>query len=224
MGNYKSEITMQLINLDHSPYATRVRILIRKKKLEVEFVAPTLALKTPEFLARFPLGKIPLLALENGQYLPESVAIMEYLEDCYPEQPFRPKAPLDAANSRVMASFTDTHLAPALLPYFKAMMLANFKFDQNEQQQLVRTVLEKLDRWLSCNIELDNHQLTLGDIILAPTFWWVDVTVGSDANSKITEGLHTLNQWWDWVRSDTEVQLGIDEMANAFAAFQQQQS
>ncbi|MDO6841573.1 glutathione S-transferase family protein [Paraglaciecola chathamensis] len=215
---------MQLINLDHSPYATRVRILIRKKQLDIAIVAPTFALKTPEFLAAYPLGKIPLLGLDNGQYLPESIAIMEYLEDAYPTRTLRPTDPLAAAQSRVLASFTDTHLAPALLPYFKAMMLPEFTFDENAQYDVVRATLEKLDQWLATNADMGSQALTLGDIVLAPTFWWVDVTVGAKAKSEITNGLNSLNQWWDWVRSDADVQNGLSEMASAFAAFQRQQA
>ncbi|MEH6712556.1 MAG: glutathione S-transferase family protein [Paraglaciecola polaris] len=215
---------MQLINLDHSPYATRVRILIRKKQLPIDIVAPTLTLKTPEFLAAYPLGKIPLLTLDNGQYLPESIAIMEYLEDAFPAHPYRPSEPLAAGQSRVMASFTDTHLAPALLPYFKAMMLPEFTFDQQAQHDVVRTALEKFNQWLIANITLENHQVTLGDMVLAPTFWWVDVTLGLYSNHSITDGLDALNQWWDWVRSDADFQRGINEMASAFTAFQSQRS
>tara|TARA_R110000744_G_scaffold31715_1_gene74441 strand:- start:1097 stop:1744 length:648 start_codon:yes stop_codon:yes gene_type:complete len=215
---------MQLINLDHSPYATRVRILIRKKQLDIAPVAPSLALKTPEFLAVYPLGKIPLLALDDGQYLPESIAIMEYLEDAFPQRPLRPDMPLEAARSRVMASFTDTHLAPALLPYFKAMMLPEFTFDQSAQYDIVRVTLEKLDQWLKANVDLKGRALTMGDIVLAPTFWWVNVTVGANAKNQITDGLDNLNQWWDWVCSDADVKQGISEMASAFAAFQSQRS
>jgi glutathione S-transferase len=37
--------------------------------------------RTPEFLAMNPNGKVPLLALPNGRYLPESNAIIAYLAD-----------------------------------------------------------------------------------------------------------------------------------------------
>ena len=52
----------------------------------------------------------------------------------------------------------------------------------------------------------------------------VDVTVGLHTKNDITEGFDSLNQWWDWVRSDADVQRGINEMASAFAAFQSQRS
>jgi glutathione S-transferase len=37
--------------------------------------------RTPEFLAMNPNGKVPLLALPDGRYLPESNAIISYLAD-----------------------------------------------------------------------------------------------------------------------------------------------
>lgn len=43
--------------------------------------------RTPEFLAKNPNGRIPLLELEDGQYLPESNAIMFYLAEGTPFLP-----------------------------------------------------------------------------------------------------------------------------------------
>ena len=39
------------------------------------------ATRTPEFLARNPNGKVPLLELEDGSFLPESNAILWYLAE-----------------------------------------------------------------------------------------------------------------------------------------------
>ena len=41
--------------------------------------------RDPEFLARSPRGTLPILELDDGQVLTESLAIIEYLEECYPE-------------------------------------------------------------------------------------------------------------------------------------------
>jgi glutathione S-transferase len=41
--------------------------------------------KEPEHLARNPFGTVPTLELDDGSYLVESLAIIEYLEDKYPE-------------------------------------------------------------------------------------------------------------------------------------------
>ncbi len=51
---------MKLYSLDLSPYAARVRISIYAKKLPIEIVAPPAAgIKSAEYLALNPMGKIP---------------------------------------------------------------------------------------------------------------------------------------------------------------------
>jgi glutathione S-transferase len=50
--------------------------------------------RTPDFLARNPNGRIPLLELEDGTYLPESNAIMFYLAE---GTPFLPEGALGRA-------------------------------------------------------------------------------------------------------------------------------
>ena len=57
---------MKLINLAHSPYAARVRILAYAKGLELELVPPA-GLSTPEFKQFNILGKVPVL--DTGEYL-----------------------------------------------------------------------------------------------------------------------------------------------------------
>ncbi|HEY5645164.1 MAG TPA: glutathione S-transferase family protein [Pseudomonadales bacterium] len=43
--------------------------------------------KSPEHLARNPSGTVPVLALDDGSFLTESLPIMEYLEERYPDPP-----------------------------------------------------------------------------------------------------------------------------------------
>ena len=79
-----------------SPFAARVRAALYYKGLPFTLIAPPAAgLKCPEFLALNPMGKIPLLVLDDGSSLPESETILEYLEDAYPDRPLRPADPHD---------------------------------------------------------------------------------------------------------------------------------
>ncbi len=43
--------------------------------------------RTPEYLAKNPNGRVPLLALDDGTYLPESNAILFYLAEGTPYMP-----------------------------------------------------------------------------------------------------------------------------------------
>jgi glutathione S-transferase len=77
---------MKLYDLAGTPNAARIRIVLAEKGLEdqVEFVRVNLIAaeqKQPAFLAMNPIGKTPVLVLEDGFVISESVAITEYLDN-----------------------------------------------------------------------------------------------------------------------------------------------
>ena len=80
---------MKLYNeADPAPNPRRVRIFLKEKGVNVELVPTPLmkrAHKAPEHLARNPLGQVPVLELDDGTHLSESVTICRYLEDLHPE-------------------------------------------------------------------------------------------------------------------------------------------
>ncbi len=105
---------MKLINLAHSPYAARVRMLAYAKGIELDLVAPE-GLNTPEFKQFNILGKVPVL--DTGeQLIPESIVIMDYLEDVFPEPALRPKDPARRALMNIFYRFPDVYIQPVLLP------------------------------------------------------------------------------------------------------------
>lgn len=209
---------MRLINLDHSPYAARVKIQILQKGLPIEMIAPPVKLKTPEFLKAFPLGKVPLLELDNGDYLPESLAIMQYLEELYPEPSCQPSSAIEKANMRVVISYTDTHLGPALLPFFKAMLIPDFSFDQEQQVQLVLQTLERMDRWLAINDSFQ-REINLGDMTLRPTIWYVQQILPMYTQEKPLESLKNLSLWLKMVDQTPHVATTLNAMEVAFNHF-----
>ena len=95
---------MILYNLDHSPYATRVRILAYHKSLPLDVEPPPVPLRTDEFRERFPIAKIPVLQLDDGTEIGDSWAIMEYLEACNPEPALVPGDALARAETINFAS------------------------------------------------------------------------------------------------------------------------
>ena len=71
---------MKLYSEDSSPFSAPVRIAIYAKSLDIEIAPPPGGLLSARFNAVNPLGTIPCLILDDGAPLPESAAIMEYLE------------------------------------------------------------------------------------------------------------------------------------------------
>jgi glutathione S-transferase len=79
---------MKLYDYPGAPNPRRAKIFLAEKGLPYESVHCDMARgehKTPEFLARNPSGKLPVLELEDGRCIGESVAICRYLEAVQPE-------------------------------------------------------------------------------------------------------------------------------------------
>ena len=86
-----------------SPFAWRVHLALEEKGLEYQ---PQLLsfqagdLKTPEYLAISPHGKVPAI-VDGDLELYESQAILEYLDEQYPAKPLLPTNPAARARARV---------------------------------------------------------------------------------------------------------------------------
>jgi glutathione S-transferase len=78
----------------------RVKVYLEEKGLKIEqvdFEPPYSEIKSPEFLAKNPAGRIPVLELDDGSWLPESAAIIEYLEELHPAPAMIGETPLERA-------------------------------------------------------------------------------------------------------------------------------
>ncbi|TWX64316.1 glutathione S-transferase [Colwellia demingiae] len=79
---------MKLYDCTQAPNARRVRIFIAEKGLDIPKVEVDIAggeNLQADFLNKNPRGLLPLLELDDGSYLDESVAICRYLEELHPE-------------------------------------------------------------------------------------------------------------------------------------------
>jgi glutathione S-transferase len=110
---------MRLYDLDHSPFAARVRMAIYAKGLDVALVPPPGGARSAAYRAINPAGLVPALALDDGTVIPESEVIVEYLEDRFPAPPLRPAAPEARAQARLLARIADEHLAAPLKQLFE---------------------------------------------------------------------------------------------------------
>lgn len=92
----------------------RTRIALNLKGLTYEQHTVDLrqrAHKTPEYLALNPQGMVPALDID-GAILTQSVAILEWLEEAYPQPALLPAAPVDRARVRAMAALIGSDIHP----------------------------------------------------------------------------------------------------------------
>lgn len=121
---------MKLYTYSRAPNPRRVNIFMAEKGIDVprvELDIMALEHKTPEFAAINPVQRLPVLELEDGTRISESVAICRYLEELHPEPPLFGTTPLERAlvemwQRRLDLNFLSAvahafrHLHPAMAP------------------------------------------------------------------------------------------------------------
>lgn len=81
---------MKLYDHTLAPNPRRVRIYLSEKGIDVPLVPVDVRngeARSPEMMAKNPIGGIPVLELDDGTCLSESVTICKYLEELHPEPP-----------------------------------------------------------------------------------------------------------------------------------------
>ncbi|MFZ6846503.1 glutathione S-transferase family protein [Undibacterium sp. RuTC16W] len=99
---------LKLCGFAVSNYHNKVKLALLEKQIPFEEVL-VWADRSPELLARSPLGKVPFIETEQGA-LCESQAIIDYLESAYPAHPLLPADPFAAAKVRELIVFLELHL------------------------------------------------------------------------------------------------------------------
>jgi glutathione S-transferase len=102
-----------------APNPTKLRSYVAEKGIEIEQVLVDLregAQRQPEFRAKNPLGRLPVLELDDGECIAESLPIIEYLEELHPDPPMIGRTPRERLRVRSAERLVDTGvLVPAAL-------------------------------------------------------------------------------------------------------------
>lgn len=129
---------MKLYSYYRSSASYRVRIAICLKGLEAEQV-PVNLLKGEQrdeaYRALNPQGLVPSLATDGGDLLTQSLAIMEYLDEAYPDSPtLLPEAPVGRARVRSLSQAIACEVAP--LNNLKVLHYLVREWNVSEEQKL----------------------------------------------------------------------------------------
>lgn len=98
---------MKLFGYWRSSASYRVRIALALKGVDYDYQPINLLAgeqQEPDFLSINPLGLVPALKTDDGDIIVQSLAIMEYLEEAYPDHAILPKAPAARGAARAMAA------------------------------------------------------------------------------------------------------------------------
>ena len=196
---------MKLHEMTRAPNPRRVRIFIAEKKMEdqIEYVQVDMAAaahKAPDFLRMNPSGKIPVLELDNGDTIAESIAICRYLESLQPEPNLMGETPYELGRIEMYNRHLEFELfSPVGKAWVNGPIVAQMapgRFEQisrvKEQGETeARSFYERLDQQLAESPYMAGDRFTVADITALCIIDFASELV----DLRPSEGLRKL---WDW--------------------------
>lgn len=205
---------MELYDQPRAPNPRRVNIFLAEKGIDVptrELNIPAKEHLTDEIEALNPVQTLPILVLDDGTAISESIAICRYFEELHPEPPLMGTTPLEKATiemwqrrmelnliNPIAAVFRHSHPAMAELevPQVKEWSEAN--------RPRVLKGLEMLDAQLGKNQYVAGDRYTIADITAL-----VGVDFTKMGRIEVPENLTNLARWRAEVSARPSAKAGL---------------
>ena len=209
---------MKLYDTVLAPNPRRVRWLMAEKGIE-DIEIETFNLmegghKTPGYIAKAGLPQVPMLELDDGTCITESLAICRYLESRYPEPNLFGRTPEETA---VIEMWTRRAEMMVATPVMIAVRHTHPAMAALEQQVPVvgehsleggLRALKVLDRQLADHEWLAGDRLTIADIVA-----FVGIDFGRMIKLQLPEGLTNVARWADAMRARPAAAAGMPKRA-----------
>jgi glutathione S-transferase len=197
---------MKIIEDGRAPNPRRVRVFLAEKGIKIEYEQVDITEfehKQPDFIALNPLQRVPVLVLDDGSAISESMAICRYFEELQPEPPLMGSGPLGKAivemwqrrmelNLLFPVAQTFRHLHPAMKEMEKPQVAEWGEVNRPR----VLTMLTFLDSELSGRPFIAGNGFSVADITAM-----VGIDFMKPAKIERPENLPNLDRWHGEVSS-----------------------
>lgn len=195
---------MRLFDGGKAPNPRRVRMYLAEKGISVELVPVdmgALGHKSEEITARNPLQRLPVLELDDGSNLSESIAICRYFEELYPDPPLfgrdaREKAFVEMWNRRVELGYLMSvaaafrHIHPAMKEWELPQLPEWGEINKPKAIEFLRL----MDRELAGRAFVVGDEFTVADITMFIAFQFM-----KPARIQCPAELANVLAWYDRV-------------------------
>jgi glutathione S-transferase len=178
-----------------APSPRRVRMYLAEKAIVVPFEELELhrANRTPEFREKNPIGTLPVLELDDGSCISESIAICRYFEELRPHPALFGSTPQERADVEMWTRRVEHYL---YLPIDLAGYLGRAPGSRQAKQELEASALRTLrllDRTLAEAPYIAGGRISMADIF---AFGALDYGLRF-AGFRLPEGLAHLHAWFE---------------------------
>jgi glutathione S-transferase len=191
---------MILHDLSAGMHPRRVRIFLAEKGVSIErreVDAGGGANATQDFIRLNPLGKLPVLELNDGSAIAESLAICRYFEATYPDPPLMGRTPREAADVEMWTLRMDHELSQMITLVF--VHSSDFYRGRIEQIPEVANwargraieTMNWLDRELAGRRHIAGENYTLADIVAQCA-----CVLGKAVGLRIPSDMTNLSRWF----------------------------
>lgn len=211
--------TLRLLGYPVSNYVNIVRAALLEKEVPFELVV-TRASQDAVFRELSPLGKIPVLETGDGA-LTETVAILDYLDDVFPEIPLRPEAAFARARARQTINIIQLYVEAQARQLFSGVFMGGANPPATESS--VRAMLDRataaLSQLLSPAPFFFGERPGQVDIFAFYNLDIADRVTRFVYNRSIIEEIGGLDDWLATMRARSSTCIVIAEFETSFRAY-----
>ncbi|KAL5727000.1 glutathione transferase [Ranunculus cassubicifolius] len=111
---------VKLVSMSASPFGSRIEWVLRHKSIQYEYLEEDLFNKSPYLLEINPVSKkIPVL-VHGGKSISESIVMLEYIDQVWPQNPILPNDPYEKSQVRFWGKFVEEKISGGILAIMRS--------------------------------------------------------------------------------------------------------
>ena len=193
-----------------SPFVMRPLLVSRAKGAEVPLAQYEGGIKSPEYLALCPTGKMPLL-VDGDLALPESQVIADYLDMALPGPKLVPADAAGAARVRLLVRLADVYVVPQLGGLFRGR---ENPAGVPDALKGMGEALGFIEHYRSAADEYAwGSSFTQADAALIPLFFFLDALDGPMPTKALIAARPGIAAWWERAKASPLGAQAVAEQA-----------
>jgi glutathione S-transferase len=207
---------MILYSDDTSPYCAPVRAAIYAKELAIPMEPPPGGFRSDAYQRLTGAGTIPCLMLDDGSPLPESAAILAYLDEKFPDRPLRPDDPEGRAKVFAILRLAEGGVVAPIVQFFHDLSEGAAGARERALER-VKTGLGRVEFFVAGAGYAYGAAFSQADCVLAPALFGVKALSGMMGEPELLAQFPKLASYADRAAMHPAIAKVLGELQAALA-------